>query len=80
MSYRDWSITRVSDVDCIAHVLLLFLKASTRNGCIRMITYGRWTGVVKIDDLGPRRAVARLVFRDPLSLKAATYSWDILVG
>ena len=43
--YRNWSIARVSDVDCIAHVLLLFLKASTRNGCIRMITHGRGGGV-----------------------------------
>ena len=78
--YSDWSIARMSDVDCIAHVLLLLLKAATCNGCIRMITYGRRAGVSKSDHLDLRRAVARLVFCGPLSLKAATASWNVFVG
>ena len=80
MCYSDWSIARMSDVDCIAHVLLLFFEASTSDGCITMVTHGRRAGIAKVDNLSLGGAVARLVCRGPFSLKAAAVARDVLVG
>ena len=80
MLYRDWSIARMSDVDSIAHVLLLFFKASTSDGCSAMITHSRRTGVAEVDNLDPRGAVTRLICCSPFSLKAAAAARDVLVS
>ena len=77
--YRDWSIARMSDIDGIAHVLLLFVEASTRNCDIPMIAHCRWPGVTEIDSLDLRGAVACLIRCGPFSLKAATTSRNIFV-
>ena len=80
MRYSDWSIARMSNVDCIAHVLLLFFEASTSDSCITVVTHGWRAGVAEVDNLGLGGAVSRLICCGPFSLKAAAAARDVLVG